>query len=364
MPDWRVEKFGCFGKLPVSREFLVDGARELAESRFDRWIGEGLGLAKARLGSRFDTQALGLPVTRFLWSFPSGGKSLLGILGPSRDAAGRLHPFAAYGLMDGKAGTSPGTATPVQASAILETADGLRRAAGEQKTPQAVLELVRATSASPALQQGVLQREMAAYRAFLGTTRGQDLWQALESGGGPPRAQRLQLLIDTLAAMKGKNGRGFRGGIRIPLRRAAQAADGPAVQAAGGPADGAVAGVANGAANSSTHAPAGTSRAAYESAFWLDLMEHLITRVPERVWWFWSDEGERPALLVFFSDPSAAHWTCLMDPQADLESVSDLGRPYPAQSSLSASLRALLESPSSTLDEYLRWAAAAKGGQS
>ena len=42
MSALRVDRFGCFGKLPVSREFLVDGARDLSDSGFDKWVGEGV----------------------------------------------------------------------------------------------------------------------------------------------------------------------------------------------------------------------------------------------------------------------------------------------------------------------------------
>ena len=58
-----VTSFGCYGKLPLSREFIVEGSRDLPDSGFDRWISEGVGLAKARLGPRFDELISGFPLS-------------------------------------------------------------------------------------------------------------------------------------------------------------------------------------------------------------------------------------------------------------------------------------------------------------
>ena len=56
-----MDKFGCFGKLPVSREFLVERNAELTRSGCESWVTEGVALARSPLGAAFKERATRFP---------------------------------------------------------------------------------------------------------------------------------------------------------------------------------------------------------------------------------------------------------------------------------------------------------------
>jgi type VI secretion system ImpM family protein len=312
----RVDRFGCFGKLPVSREFLVGEARGLAESRFDRWIGEGLGIAKMLLGARYDEKVTSFPAYWFVWGAGSGGKMLAGRLAPSEDGAGRKHPFALFGYCDAR--NSRGIVAASFGS-LTEALDRLWTQVLQAATPAEILERVR--QEAPA-GNGAAAAESA---AFLAGRRSADFW----ADRAPLRFQVMQAFVETLAPIKGRDLKDVRMGMRFPL---------------------------------SGYSPA----ACAEAAFWIDMTSRRLGKSLDRTSCFWTvgarsegDFGPPPGdLYLFFSEPSGPQWTCLADRDANIETMSFLDRPYGSdpERRMEPALRSLLESPSATLADYLQWA--------
>jgi len=130
----------------VSREFLVDDPRRLSETGFDRWVGEGLGLAKARFGPRADRLVAEFPAWRFLWS--SGrGSWLHGLMVAGEDGAGRRHPFTILAWCDLN-GPLTG-ATLLSLDDLTPPMERLLEACGKAATPAEVLDTVRREPAPP-----------------------------------------------------------------------------------------------------------------------------------------------------------------------------------------------------------------------
>jgi type VI secretion system ImpM family protein len=302
----RVERFGCFGKLPVSREFLVDQARELSDSRFDRWLGEGLGMAKALLGSRFDERVTSFPPNWFVWAAGSGGKLLAGRLCPSEDAAGRRHPFALFGYCDGRRSTNGPVASAL--APIEGSIERLWERALAMETPAEILDMVR-NETVPGESDG-----RATYESFTSGTRGEDFW----GDEAPLRYQVMQAFVETVGHLRGRNPGDVRLGIRFPLP----------------PGDG--------------------EDTAHAVSFWVDMTARRFGKSLERASYFWSDRD----LLFFFSEPSGAQWTCIADRDASIETMSFLDRPYGSdpETRMDTALRDLLDSPDARLTDYLTWA--------
>lgn len=318
----RADRFGCFGKLPVSREFLVDGGRELSDSRLDRWIGEGLGLLKARLGPRFDSLVGGFPVYGFAWNAGAGGKLLAGRMRPSEDAAGRKHPFAVFACLDGRRASSTGPLLALALLEVHEVAGRLLEAAAGMGTPGQVADAVRAAQGGlPDDSRGLGET----YHRFLTDQTGGDLWSGFFGDRASPlRHHVMQAFVETLAPLRGRDLKDIRTGIRFPLSAGDRA------------------------------------RTALEVSFWIDLTGRFLGRGLERTSCFWAVEasnGRRPGLHLFFSEPSGVQWTCLADPDADIETVSFLDRPYGGdpERRMEAPLRQLMDSPDAPLLEYIRW---------
>jgi type VI secretion system ImpM family protein len=313
--------FGCFGKLPLSREFIVEGSKSLADSGFERWIGEGVGLAKARLGSRFDGLISTFPRYRFFWQ---RGKDLLlaGVITPSEDAAGRKHPFALFAGLHGKQPSALTTA--LQVCSLQEQTATRLDSIYDAETPEALRDTIRATG------QDITPPETSAqdrYQHFLTEQSGETFWRDLagpENNDG--RFTVFQALVETLPPPGKDKSRGFRGGIRYPLSHG------------------------------------NSSDTALESCFWLDLTEQCLGHTLESNWWFRSPCGageDNRYFHLFLSPPIGNQWMSLIDPGSDLETISYLDRPYgtePPEQRMDPDLRAILESKTATFGDYLSWA--------
>lgn len=324
MSSLRVDRFGCFGKLPVSREFLVDGARELSESGFDKWVGEGVGTAKARLGPRFDGMIMTFPIYRFTWVGGPSARFLVGQIEPSEDGAGRKHPISVFALPDLRRMLAAGPLMVAGLQPLHDAMSQLLERARQAESPTQVPEAWRGAfmDLEP---DGQALRDL--YLHFVTARTGADLWASVPGDGSPGyRYQVMQALVETLTPMRGRDPGTYRFGIRFPL---------------------------------SARTP---TAAALEVCFWMDLTSRKLGRGLERACCFWStdsDNGFGPVLYLFFSEPSSAQWMALVDPAAESETISFLDRPYgsqPPEQRMDPALRTILDSPTATLDRYLAWA--------
>lgn len=310
----RIERFGCFGKLPVSREFLLDDARALGESGLDRWIGEGLGLAKARYGSEADRRISTFPSWDFLWCAGRGGRrALYGRLVPGEDGAGRRHPFSVFAWVDG---AHPASSTLTSLSSLDEALGRLLEASRAAALPADVLDGVR-SAVPPAVADE--RRATQDLDDWCRTTRAADFWSAMPGGDAPAtRFQVLQAFEESVTPLAGRDPSTARYGLRIPVGDGAE-----------------------------------RNRRA---AFWLELLARRLGRPLERGVLLWGGPGD---LLVFFGEPTGPQWAALIDPDVELESLEVLARPWggpPAEARAGEALRRLVDNGEARLSDYLDWA--------
>ncbi|MDZ4803594.1 MAG: type VI secretion system-associated protein TagF [Candidatus Eisenbacteria bacterium] len=326
----RIERFGCFGKLPVSREFLVDDPRRLSESGFDRWVGEGLGLAKARFGPRADRLVAEFPAWRFLWNCGRSHKWLHGLMVAGEDGAGRRHPFTILAWCE-SLGPLTG-ATLLALDDLTPIMERLLQTCREAGTPAGALEAVRREPAPPSPDEQVSE---AALNRWLQSTRAEDFWGAVFGGTDAARGRVvLSNLEESTAPLRGRDPSGTRYGLAMPLPVA-------------------VANRAEGAGATTT--PSVTTTPA--AAFWLDMLNRELGRPLESGAIFWRAGSEGPAaeVLVFFSQPSGPQWAALIDPDVELESLSVLKRTYPGftREQLSPAMARRVTRPDARLSDYL-----------
>ena len=314
--------FGCYGKLPLSREFVVEGTRSLPDSGFDRWISEGVGLAKARLGPRFDGLISGFPRYRFVWD---GGDDhlLAGVICPSEDAASRKHPFALFACLRGQRHSA--LATALQVCSLQEHCAAMLASVAATESPTALREAIRSAPRMPPPPEASAQEQ---YQRFLAERLGDAFWRDLvvRGTGDDGRFTVLQALVETLAPLNRDKNRAFRGGIRYPLSH------GSSVESA------------------------------LEACFWLDLTEGCLGHALGNNSWLRSGgsaKANNRHFFLFLSPPSGSQWVSLIDPEDDLDSISYLDRPYGSEAPeqrMDPTLRAILTSASSTFGDYLSWA--------
>lgn len=353
------QRFGCFGKLPVSPEFLVEGASELARSGFDGWVAEGLGLARHSLGSeRFREVALGFPPLRFVWSMPEGTRAAAGVLVPSEDGAGRVHPFALYAWIERGESAPDDPVHPLYVRPLHDYLDTLLGACRAARDPGEVLRCVRSAALDCERSAGL------EYTAFVQTRSLDALFRDLEESLVVPglvgrlREQLVQALFETVSYLRGRAPIDIRLGVRGPLL------PGPTVTP--------------------------------QIAVWIDLVRRIFGSAVPGPCSFWthpgaqgtspmtSDAGTSPPSLpdavapspaspppptsppspasaagafhFFFSRPTSAQWISLVDPAASVETISALEQPYGGDPGdrMAPALRAVLRSPSATLADLLQ----------
>ena len=316
----QIENLGCYGKLPISREFIVEDSHSLSASGFDRWVSEGVGLVKARLGPDFDQRISSFPRYRFYWG--GDDHKLVGVISPSEDEAGRKHPFALFASLSGKHHSA--LASALQAWSLQEHLATLYDSLVTATTPADLRESLRAAHLELSTGSEEAHDE---YQRFLAERPGDAHWRDLaEPGAADGRYTVLQALVETLEPLGRNQSRAFRGGIRYPL------------------------------------AGKGPGQSALESCFWLDLTERCLGRPLASAWYLRSPAEpatDNRNFYLFLSQPSGNHWISLVDPQAELESISYLDRPYgtdPPADRMDPDLRIVLESESTTLGDYVDWA--------
>jgi len=98
---------GCYGKLPLDREFLRLNASAPEVEAVDRWIQAGMAAAQSRLDGTPESVGRGLyggwPGGGFLMPPQERGQRYcLGYMHPSQDSAGRRFPCTLFLLADGR----------------------------------------------------------------------------------------------------------------------------------------------------------------------------------------------------------------------------------------------------------------------
>lgn len=91
-----VGEVGCFGKLPLSPEFVQVNAKGPTLQVFDQWIQEGLLWCRAKLGPQWRNDFLYSETWDFLFQIPKQNEWLIGVITPSQDKAGRGFPMTLF----------------------------------------------------------------------------------------------------------------------------------------------------------------------------------------------------------------------------------------------------------------------------
>ena len=96
MVEGCVGEVGCFGKLPLSPEFIRVNAKGATLDAFDQWIQEGLLWCRAKIGPQWRNDFLQSEPWHFLFQIPKQKEWLIGVITPSQDKAGRGFPMTVF----------------------------------------------------------------------------------------------------------------------------------------------------------------------------------------------------------------------------------------------------------------------------
>jgi len=316
------DRFGCFGKLPLSREFLVDGQAALSASGFDSWIAEALGLASMQMGAGYRTLAVQFTPVRFSWArkdlngpTPSTTE-LVGILYPSRDGAGRVHPFAPLAWIEPDETSSGNLEHALELTPLFDAMEQLTERCQRAPDPTHALETIR-NERTPWDLDGATKRSDI-IQFFAETSI--DEFRSRFSGEAPDFFQIAQALVESVTYLRGRDSKEIRLGLRVPLAQTGNAAG-------------------------------------VEIAFWSEMIRILFRSEVAGACYFWTNElaDEGAYFHYFFSTPSGAQWSAIIDPASELETMSYLERPYggPPADRMDPSLKTALEDGQTKLARWL-----------
>jgi type VI secretion system ImpM family protein len=314
MSELKLIEIGCYGKLPVHPEYIVEG-NGVSNSGFNQWIADGLAAGRAEWDDTYREKWEGFAGYDFIWPAADGAGALLGRMRPSADSGGRRHPFIMFGVVTGADSASPARLLQAIGGTFHERLgallDHVTIAAGDEDARARVRGAAVGLDLSPSED----------FAAYLGKTRVADLFAAIEIGH--PQASRHHVLLSL-----GESTFPFRGreldripfAIRVPL--------------------------------------SGSGDRAREVEFWIELLTASLRKDLAGAMCLWSDPTVAVGahLFVFFASPTATQFTSLIDPDADIETISYLDRPYgskPPEERIDPGLRGLLASETSTLAELL-----------
>ena len=142
---------GCYGKLPLDREFLRLNATHPEVEAVDRWIQGGMAAAQSRLAGRPEGEGRGVyggwRGGDFLFPPPEKGQRYcIGHMHPSQDSAGRRFPCTLF-LLAGVRQAEPAFLVPLRYHAYLDGAAQVARTGEEMGDRSAWLERVRGLAA-------------------------------------------------------------------------------------------------------------------------------------------------------------------------------------------------------------------------
>ncbi len=248
-----------------------------------------------------------------------GNGGLVGELAPGTDAAGRIHPFSIFAVLENDSLRSARTGEAFRVSGAHDAVASAMQKARASDDPAKLTESVREIRAVlPAASA-----DEPDYRNYVDGRSCGDFWSAIAGDPlHPVRYQVLQALYETVEYLRGRNATDVRMGIRFPLPK---------------------------------------SSAPLAIGFWIDLVGRLFRGPIDGCSYFWTDGDEarwEPQLLFFFSTPTSPQFLALIDPGSDVESISYLQRPYggPSEARMNEALRAILDDAGTPMRALLDWA--------
>jgi type VI secretion system protein ImpM len=259
----------CFGKLPVSGDFVRCAASGAGVQAIDAWFQKGLYAVRARMPAAFEEAYDAAPACSFLFNPRNGAAALAGVMKPSRDRSGRRYPFLVAAELDASLRAGREAARiPVRFGPFFEWAtDLVCEATAGRLSHHDLPDHLEAFSSTP----DEASARSADYDRFLHETPfagfAEDIW-------GDASGQRAGLLLknlrDIVVPIRGTVPAHFALGLRFPLLREA-------------------------------------SRRAFSASFWLEAGLRLLESPDVRPTCFWT-AGEAaphpfPFLMMYLQTP-------------------------------------------------------------
>lgn len=308
--------FGCYGKLPLSPEFIRYNATGLEVQILDQWFQEGLHQAKTRIGPTWSADYIRSGPWNFLFVPEGHSHLLLGVLTPSKDEVGREFPFLLFLRLSLESLKTFTWLVPLGAEAFLRHANEQAREGWSGLDLRGFREGLE-TWAIPDFDQILSAKQT--YREALKTYTLVEFWKQL-FGDSPHRSKyplydSLRMCLEPIRKASSKK---LTWALRFPLLTSAETET-------------------------------------FDLPFWLDLCSRLVGQGPDPQFLLWQRRpwNEQPCLTCCFSKPLSGLVFFMMGGKEDA-SWYDVVRLNDAQVRSAEAIQSHpLDESHMTLEEYL-----------
>jgi type VI secretion system protein ImpM len=312
----------CFGKLPMSADFVRHNAGGREVLAFDQWLQQGIYHARTELRAEWESSYQRAPAYRFVF-FPENSENLLlGVLHPSQDRSERHYPFIVCLQIDRRLPTNRLPLIPMLFASFL---DGATRLVEDAKQNMSLQQIAERTEALRAPVDGDYAGIAREYKTGLTAMTPDGLREYLWPSNGNERASRVfRNLVDILVPLRGHNAARLALGLRFPL-------------------------------------PPDAVRRSFTASFWLHAAFASMGVNWPRPFFFWtaSSSGPSPAaafLFLYLRQPSPTSMLSLLRPDLGSDAICAVdvdGHGDPARSALPPRLAATVSATDANLLELL-----------
>jgi type VI secretion system ImpM family protein len=314
----------CFGKLPAFGDFVRYNASSPDMMAFDRWLQEGIFLAKNKLATAWEEIYPKAPFYHFLFYPENARQFFLGVLKPSSDKSLRKYPFlVSLQIETVRFDSRFRTFAPAIFNSFLEDVQNFITNNLNFTNMQEIAEYTESLSVPvPANYLTMIQP----YREYLANTTGEQFWSGqLGSFHDERKYLIFKNLTEILLPLRNRDLSRVSLGFRFPMG----------------------------------NRPGGNN---FEACFWQDMVLQLLGYPPGVLpLLFWSNTNDdSPAyLFLFLRPPSAKNFINLMNADLDSDTICKLEEEgqqgiAEAKNSLPAQYRSLLDMGHVSLDDFLQ----------
>jgi type VI secretion system ImpM family protein len=206
---------GCFGKLPKFADFVKFNSGNSEILFFDKWIQNGLQIAKTKLGADFNSKYSSADLMQFIFPIQSSGNYLIGTLIQSNDKSGRKYPFIISTPIDNELGADNSHLIPTTFADYFSHSEQIITQLNEHEKLDEIISVIENNFHQ---NEANISHKKLQYQEYTNITTTNKLWNRLFGNFDDERKYLMMYnLIEILLPLKNKPLNNFTLGLKIPI---------------------------------------------------------------------------------------------------------------------------------------------------
>ena len=206
---------GCFGKLPKFADFVKFNSGNSEILFFDKWIQNGLQIARTKLEAEFNSEYSSADLMQFIFPIHDSGNYLIGTLIPSNDKSGRKYPFIISTPIDNALGTDNSHIIPIAFEEYFSRSEQIITQLNEHEKLDEIISVIENNFHQNEVS---ISHKKLQYQEYTNITTTNKLWNRLFGNFDDERKYLMMYnLTEILLPLKNKPLNNFTLGLKIPI---------------------------------------------------------------------------------------------------------------------------------------------------